>query len=69
MELPFAKLLLLRGKPAPHTPALKSRAVHDSLRRGTGHRSDQGAVWEEVNYVADFHAAPSVTAALQNTRS
>lgn len=48
---------------------LKSRAVHDSLRRGTGHRSDQGAVWEEVDRVADYHAAPSPTAALQDTRS
>lgn len=48
---------------------MKSRSVHDSLRRGAGHRSDQRAVWDEVERVADFHEAPSRTGALQDTRA
>ncbi|MDP9481435.1 MAG: hypothetical protein M3R38_38195 [Actinomycetota bacterium] len=30
--------------PPPSLRGLQSRSVHDSLRRGRGHRSDQGAV-------------------------
>ena len=48
---------------------LKSRSVHDSLRRGRGHRSDQGAVWKEVDRLARVHASPSPTEALQDTRA
>ena len=48
---------------------LKSRSVHDSLRRGRGHRSDQGAVWREVDRVASVHESHSPTDALQDTRA
>lgn len=48
---------------------LKSRAVHDSLRRGRGHRSDQGAVWEEVDRKAHLHGAASPTHSLQDSRT
>ena len=59
------------GKATPHLSLrhLKSRSVHDSLRRGRGHRSDQGAVWEEVDRLAYRHASPSPTEALQETRA
>ncbi len=59
------------GKATPHLSLrrLKSRSVHDSLRRGRGHRSDQGAVWEEVDRLAYLHASPSPTDALQDTRA
>ena len=59
------------GKATPHLSLrhLKSRSVHDSLRRGRGHRSDQGAVWEEVDRLAYLHASPSPTEALQETRA
>jgi hypothetical protein len=43
--------------------------VHDSLKQGRGHRSDQGAVWEEVDRKARLHDAPSPTDALQDSRS
>lgn len=59
------------GAAAPHPSLrhLKSRSVHDSLRRGRGHRSDQGAVWREVDRLAYLHGAPSPTEALQDTRA
>lgn len=57
------------GRPHPSLRGLKSRSVHDSLRRGRGHRSDQGAVWDEVERVAHLHEAPSPTDALQDTRT
>ena len=59
------------GKATPHLSLrhLKSRSVHDSLRRGRGHRSDQGAVWKEVDRLAYLHASPSPTDALQDTRA
>ncbi len=62
---------LSSGKATPHLSLrrLKSRSVHASLRRGRGHRSDQGAVWEEVDRLAYFHASPSPTDALQDTRA
>ena len=48
---------------------LKSRSVHNSLKHGRGHRSDQGAVWNEVDRKACLHEAPSPTHALQDSRS
>lgn len=59
------------GDSSPHVALrrLKSRAVHDSLRRGRGHKSDQSAVWEEVDRVAYLHGAASLTHALQDTRA
>lgn len=48
---------------------LKSRSVHESLRRGRGHRSDQAAVWAEVSRIAYLHNSPSPTDALQDTRA
>lgn len=59
------------GSGSPHLALrrLKSRAVHDSLKRGRGHRSDQGAVWEEVDRKAHLHDAASPTHALQDSRS
>ena len=55
--------------PHPSLRHLKSRSVHDSLRRGRGHRSDQGAVWREVDRIAQVHESPSPTDALQDTRA
>jgi hypothetical protein len=57
------------GSPHPTLRRLKSRAVHDSLKRGRGHRSNQGAVWEEIDRKARLHDAPSPTHALQDSRS
>ncbi len=57
------------GSPPPSLRGLKSRSVHASLRLGRGHRSDQGAVWAEVERLADLHEAPSPTDALQDTRA
>jgi hypothetical protein len=48
---------------------LKTRSVHDSLRRGRSHRSDQRAVWREVDRKARLLAAASPTHALQDSRS
>lgn len=59
------------GTGSPHRALrrLKTRSVHDSLRRGRGHRSDQRAVWREVDRKARLHAAASPTHALQDSRS
>jgi hypothetical protein len=59
------------GDGSPHLALrhLKSRTVHDSLKRGRGHRSDQDAVWEEVERKASLHDAPSPTHALQDSRA
>ena len=59
------------GTGSPHLALrrLKTRSVHDSLRRGRGHRSDQRAVWREVHRKARLHAAVSSTHALQDSRS
>jgi hypothetical protein len=59
------------GTGSPHLALrrLKSRSVHDSLRGGRGHRSDQRAVSREVHRKASFHAAASPTHALHDTRS
>jgi hypothetical protein len=48
---------------------LTSRSVHDSLRRGRGHRSDQRGVWREVDRKARLHRVASLTCALQDSRS
>jgi hypothetical protein len=56
------------GSPHLTLRRLKSRAVHASLKRGRGHRSDQGAVWEEVDRKMYRHAAASPTHALRDTR-
>ncbi len=59
------------GNGSPHVTLrhLKSRDVHGSLKRGRGHRSDQSAVWREVDRKARLHRATSPTHALQNSRS
>jgi hypothetical protein len=59
------------GNGSPHLTLrrLKSWAVHDSLKRGRGHRSDQDAVWEEVDRKAHLHDTPSPTHALQDARA
>lgn len=59
------------GTGSPHLPLrrLKTRSVHDSLRRGRGHRSNQRAVWREVDRKARLHKAVSSTHALQDSRS
>lgn len=57
------------GSPHLSLRRLKSRAVHDSLRRGLGHESDQMAVWEEVHRKTHVHDAASPTDALQDARA
>ena len=59
------------GSGSPHLSLrrLKSKSVHDSLKRGRGHRSDQGAVWREVDRKACLHEAASPTHALQDSRA
>ena len=59
------------GKGSPHLALrrLKTRSVHDSLRRGRGHRSDQRAVWRKVRSKARLHAGASPGRALQDSRS
>ena len=59
------------GTGSPHLALrhLKSRSVHESLRRGRYHTSDQGAVWSEVDRKARLHEAASPTHALQDSRS
>src|SRR5215203_5921450 len=59
------------GAATPHLSLrhIKSRSVHESLKRGRGHRSDQGAVWEEVDRLSNVYNCPSPTNALQDTRA
>lgn len=57
------------GSPHLTLRHLKTRSVHDSLKRGRGHRSDQGAVWREVDRKFRLHEAASPTRALQDSRS
>lgn len=57
------------GSPHLTLRHLKTRSVHDSLKRGQGHRSDQGAVWREVDRKSRLHEAASPTHALQDSRS
>lgn len=47
---------------------LKSDSVHASLRARKGHRSDQRAVWAEVERKSARHGSVSETAALHDTR-
>jgi len=58
------------GSGSPHLSLrrLKSMSVHDSLKRGLGHRSDQDMVWEEVDRKSRLHEASSSTHALQDSR-
>ena len=59
------------GNGSPHLALrrLTSTSVHDSLRRGRGHRSDQRGVWREVDRKASLHRVASPTHALQDSRS
>jgi hypothetical protein len=59
------------GTGSPHLALrhLKTRSVHNSLRGGRGHRSDQRAVSRVVRRKARLHAATSPIHALQDTRS
>ena len=59
------------GTGSPHLALrrLETRSEHDSLRRGRGHRSDQGGVWREVHRKARLLAAASPTHAMQDSRS
>jgi hypothetical protein len=59
------------GAGGPHLSLrrLSSRSVHESLKHGRGHRTDQGAVWREVDRKARLHEALSPTYALQDSRS
>lgn len=57
------------GSPHLALRHLKTRSVHDSLKRGRGHRSDQDAVWKEVDRKSRLHEAASPTHALQDSRS
>jgi hypothetical protein len=59
------------GNSSPHLALrrLTSTSVHDSLRRGRGHRSDQRGVWREVDRKATLHRVVSPTHALQDSRS
>lgn len=59
------------GDGSPHLTLrrLKSRSVHDSLRRTHRHASDQHTIWEEVDRKAYRHDAASPTAALQDARA
>ncbi|MGI8650792.1 MAG: ARPP-1 family domain-containing protein [Rubrobacter sp.] len=47
---------------------LKSRSVHVSLRARLGHRSDQRAVWDEVDRKSHHHGHVSETSALHDAR-
>jgi hypothetical protein len=46
--------------------ASKAAQVSESLRRGTGHRSDQGQVWDELAEHADRHRVASPTGAMHD---
>lgn len=56
------------GSPHISLRRLKSRSVHDSLRRRRGHWSDQGAVWREVGRKSHRHDASSPTEDLLEIR-
>jgi hypothetical protein len=59
------------GTGSPHFALrpLETRSVHDSLRRGRGHKSYQGAAWREAHRKARLLAAASPTHALQYSQS
>ncbi len=45
---------------------LKTRSVHDSLRRGRVHRSDQRGLWRAVDHRTRLHGAASPACMLQD---
>ncbi|MBA2376903.1 MAG: hypothetical protein H0V75_12380 [Rubrobacter sp.] len=47
---------------------IKSRSVHDSLKSGRGHRSDQSSVWEEIDRLSAHYDVASPTRSLQDAR-
>lgn len=53
-----------------HSPAalrrVKTRSVTEAVKRTGGRRSDQGAVWDEVDALLEVHQAPSASAALED---
>jgi hypothetical protein len=57
------------GSPHLTLRRLTTRSVHDSPRRGRGHRSDQHGVWREVDRKARLHRVASPTCALQDSWS
>jgi hypothetical protein len=58
------------GKSASHRiRSAKLARVSDSLKRGTGHNADQGAVWAEVKASMDASGTSSPTAALNDAYS
>jgi hypothetical protein len=57
------------GSPHLALRRLTTRSVHDSPRRGRGHRSDQRSAWQEVDRKARFHRVASLTQTLQDSWS
>jgi hypothetical protein len=55
-----------RHSPSKLRHALKT-SVNESLKRGTGHRSDQGKVWEEVGKQQAMLGVSSQTSAMADT--
>lgn len=53
-----------------HSPSalrrIKTRSVAEEVRRSGTRRSDQGAVWDEVDQLIEVHQAPSASAALED---
>ncbi len=53
-----------------HSPSalrrVKTRSVAEEVRRSGTRRSDQGAVWDEVDQLIEVHQAPSASAALED---
>jgi hypothetical protein len=49
-----------------HLRQSKSASVHAALKRGAGHRADQGKVWEEVAMCLERSSASSSTHALSD---
>lgn len=58
------------GGASPHLSLrrLASRSVHESLRSGRGHRSDQGAVWDEIDRLSARYDVSSPTRSLRDAR-
>ena len=56
---------------SPHVALRRptSRSVHNFLKRGRGHRSDERGVWREVDRKARLHNVASPTHVLQDSRS
>ena len=53
-----------------HSPAalrrVKTRSVTEAVKRTGGRRSDQGAVWDQVDALLEVHQAPSASSALED---